>query len=81
MVFDFWELSDVFVALFIILVFGVMFYSWGTMLFLLIFCLWLNPIIKKKYPKGIYLHWPYARLQMNLPGIINPRGKTRQFSD
>jgi hypothetical protein len=81
MVFDFWELSDVFVALFIILIFGVLFYSWGTMFTLLLFCLGLGPIIKRKYPKGIFFHWPYAKLHMDLPGLVNPRGRARRFSD
>lgn len=81
MVFDFWELSDVFVALFIILIFGVLFYSWGTMFTLLILCLGAGPVIKKKYPKGIFFHWPYAVLRMDLPGLTNPRGKERRFSD
>lgn len=80
MVFDFWELSDVFIALFIILIFGVLFYSWGTMFTLLVLCLGLGPVIKKKYPKGIFFHWPYAKCGMELPGLVNPRG-TRRYSD
>lgn len=81
MVFDFWELADVFVALFIILIFGVMFYSWGTMFSLLILCLGAGPAIKKKHPKGIFFHWPYAKLRMSLPGLVNPRGNGRRYSD
>jgi hypothetical protein len=81
MVFDFWELSDVFLALFIILIFGVLFYSWGTMLTLLVLCLGVGPIIKRKYPKGIFFHWPYFKLRMELPGLVNPKGPSRQFSD
>jgi hypothetical protein len=81
MVFDFWELADVFVALFIILIFGVLFYSWGTMFTLLVLCLGAGPVIKRKYPKGIFFHWPYANFWMELPGIMNPRGKIRKFSD
>ena len=81
MVFDFWELSDVFIALFIILIFGVLFYSWGTMFTLLVFCLGAGPVIKKKYPKGIFFHWPYAHIRMELPGLINPRGRSRRYSD
>lgn len=81
MVFDFWELQDVFIGLFIILIFGVLFYSWGTMFTLLLLCLGAGPVIKRKYPKGIFFHWPYARLRMDLPGLINPRGRNRVFSD
>lgn len=80
MVFDFWELSDVFLALFIILIFGVLFYSWGTMFTLLALCLGFGPVIKRKYPKGIFFHWPHTNLRMELPGILNPKG-TRKFSD
>ena len=81
MVFDFWELSDVFIALFVILIFGVLFYSWGTMFTLLTLCLGAGPVVKKKYPKGIFFHWPYAKLCMELPGLLNPRGSQRRYSD
>lgn len=79
-VFDFWELSDVFIALFIILVFGVIFYSWGTMFIFLVFFLGVGPVIKRRNNKGIFLHWPYSRLNMSLPALINPKGK-RIYSD
>ena len=81
MVFDVWEMSDVFIGLFIILIFGVLFYSWGTMFGLLFLCLVAGPAIKKRHPKGIFLHWPYARLHMSLPGLVNPRGTERHYSD
>ena len=81
MVFDIWELGDVFVALFIILIFGVLFYSWGTMFLLLVLCLGAGPVIKKKFPKGIFFHWPYANLRMSLPGLVNPKGPSRRYSD
>ncbi|MBK9324278.1 MAG: hypothetical protein IPM97_15245 [Bdellovibrionaceae bacterium] len=81
MVFDIWELSDVFIALFIILVFGVLFYSWGTMFTLLSLCLGFGPVIKKKYPKGIFFHWPFSRLRMELPGLVNQKSNDRRFSD
>lgn len=80
-VFDFWELSDVFIALFIIMIFGVLFYSWGTMFFLLLLCLGAGPVIKKKHPKGIFFHWPYAVFRMDLPGLVNPKGRERRYSD
>ena len=72
MVFDFWELSDVFLALFIILIFGVLFYSWGTMLTLLVLCLGVGPFIKRKYPKGIFFHWPHKNLRMELAWSCEP---------
>jgi len=79
-VFEFWELSDIFIALFIVLIFGVIFYSWWTMFFLLAFFLGLGPFIKKKNNKGIFLHWLYSRLNMSLPALINPKGK-QKYSD
>lgn len=80
MVFDYFELSDVFIALFILLVFGVLFYSWGIMFLLLFLFLGLGPIIKKQNEKGIFFHWPYNKFGMSLPGLINPKGK-RKYSD
>lgn len=79
-VFDFWELSDVFIGLFIILIFGVVAYSWITMSVLLLLFLVIGPVVKKKNHRGIYLHWPYRHLKMNLPGLINPGGRKR-YSD
>lgn len=80
-VFDFWELQDVFIGLGIILVFGVLFYSWISMFTLLFLFLGLGPVVKRKYPKGIFFHWPYAYLGMDLPGMINPKSKKQTFSD
>lgn len=81
MVFDFWELTDVFIALFIVLLFGVLFYSWLTMFALLTLFLGFGPAIKRKHPRGIFFHWPYAHLRMALPGLVNPRGRVRKYSD
>lgn len=80
MVFDYFELADVFIGLFIILFFGVVLYSWGTMLLLLVLFLGVGPIIKRRNEKGIYLHWPYRHLGMSLPGLINPKSE-RKYSD
>lgn len=79
-IFDFWELSDAFVALLIVLVFGVLFYSWGFMMILLVLALGVGPMIKKKNKPGIFFHWPYRHLWVQLPGILNPRGR-RKYSD
>ena len=78
-VFEFWELSDVFIALyhsnfrshFLLMVDNV--YSAG-------FFLVIGPIIKRRNNRGVFLHWPYSRLNMSLPSLINPKGK-RKFSD
>ena len=80
MIFDFFELSDAFAALFIILVFGVIFYAWGTMCLLLFLVLGIGPVIKRRHEKGIFLHLPYRWLGVNLPGLVNPKHR-RVFSD
>ena len=80
LVFDYWELTDVFAALAVIFVFGVLFYSWGTMLFLLAGVLGIGPAVKRRYPRGIFMHWPFSHLHMSLPGLVNSKG-TRRFSD
>ena len=80
MIFEFWEISDIFIALGVILIFGIIFYSWWTMFFLLLLILGLGPWIKKRNNRGIFLHWPYRHLGMSLPSLINPKGK-RKYSD
>jgi hypothetical protein len=80
MVADFWELSDAFLALFIVLVFGVLAYAWTATALLLLGCLIIVPLIKRRHHRGVFLHWPYRNLGMTLPGLVNPRGR-RKFSD
>lgn len=80
MVFDYFELSEIFVALLILLIFGVVFYSWGLMFFLLLLFLGVGPIVRRRHEKGIFFHWPYKHLRMSLPGMVNPKGN-RKFSD
>jgi hypothetical protein len=80
LIFDFWELSDAFLALAIILIFGVVFYTWGIMFVLLILSLGVVPFIKRRNERGIFFHWPYRKFGLSLPGLVNPRG-TRKFSD
>lgn len=80
LVLEYWEFSDALLALIIILVFGVVFYSWGLMFFLLFICLVIGPIIKKKNKPGIYFHFPYRYFGISLPGMINPMGRNK-YSD
>ncbi|MGE4233055.1 MAG: hypothetical protein AB7F43_06980 [Bacteriovoracia bacterium] len=80
MIMDHFELSDAFAALFIILIFGVLFYSWSLMTLLLVLVLGFGPVIKKRNHKGIFLHWPYRHLGISLPGMINPK-RRRKYSD
>jgi len=79
-IFNMINLGDAFIGLAIILIFGVIFYSWGSMLLLLlIFCVFV-PQIKKKTNKGIFYHWPYKNFNISLPGLVNPEGR-KKFSD
>jgi hypothetical protein len=80
MIMDFWELSDAFAAVLVVLMFGVILYSWGIMSALLLVCLVAVPIIKRSHNRGVFLHWPYRNLWISLPGLLNPRGR-RKFSD
>ena len=80
LIFDFWELSDAFVALAIILLFGVLFSTWGLLVFLLALTLGAGPVIRRRNKPGVFFHYPYRKRLINLPGLINPRGP-RKFSD
>ena len=80
MVLDFFELSDVFIAVAIVMFFGVIMYAWFLMFAALFVALVVLPIIKRKNPKGFLLHWPYKVLGMSLPGLINP-GTRRKYSN
>ena len=79
-IFDYFELSDAFAALAVILVFGVALYSWGLMTLLLVLVLGVGPVIRRRNPKGIFLHWPYRTIGVSLPGFVNP-GSDRRYSD
>ena len=80
MVFDYFELGDAFAVLGIILVFGVLLYTWELMLLGLVVVIGIMPQVRRRNEKGIFLHWPYRRLGMSLPALINPGG-SRRFSD
>lgn len=77
MIFDTWELSEVFVALAEILIFGVVFYEWVPLCILLGITLVGLPYIRKNYNKGMAFHYPYRRFGMHLPGLSNPGGRIR----
>ena len=77
---DIWELSEVLWALAVILIFGILFYSWILMSLGLTLTLIIGPLLKRKYNKGILIHYPYKKFGMNLPQLPNP-GRARHFSD
>ena len=80
MVFDYFELGEVFAALGALLLFGIIIYSWQLMFLSLFVTLGIAPIVRRKNKKGIFFHWPYRHLGMRLPGLVNPRGN-KKFSD
>ena len=80
MVLEFWELSEVFVALALILVFGAIFYQWALLCALLVLALVGLPYVRRNFNRGMIFHWPYRFLGMRLPGILNP-GANRRMSD
>lgn len=80
MVFDYFELGEVMVALLALLVFGIVIYSWHLMFLSLVVTLGVGPALRRKHPKGFFLHWPYRHMGMSLPGLINPTGNKR-YSD
>jgi hypothetical protein len=83
-IFDFWELSEAFAGLFVVLVFGVIFYSWGIMFILLCLVLGAGPVVRSKNHRGIFFHWPYRHWGIQLPGFINPKcgpNGERKYSD
>lgn len=80
MIFDYFELSEAFAALAVIMIFGVIIYSWEIMMLLLLLVLGVGPFIRRRNNKGIFLHWPYRKLGVSLPGFINP-GESRRYSD
>jgi len=80
LVFDYFELTEVFASLLVMLVFGIIFYSWGLMLLFLVVILGIGPQVRRRNKKGIYFHWPYRKFHMTLPGLINPKGR-KKYSD
>ena len=78
--FDVWELSEIFVALFLILVLGVLFYEWFLLCLSLAVTLIGLPYVRRNFNKGMAFHYPYRRLKMHLPGLVNP-GMRRRVSD
>jgi len=78
--FDVWELSEIFVALFLILVLGVLFYEWFLLCVLLAVTLIGLPYVRRNFNKGMAFHYPYRRFGMRLSGLVNP-GAGRRMSD
>ena len=80
LVYDYFELGEVFIALAAMLVFGVIIHSWELMLLSLVAVLGVLPVVRRRNKKGILFHYPYRKLGMRLPGLVNPRGN-KKYSD
>ena len=80
LVYDYFELGEVFVALAAMLVFGIIIHSWKLMLLSLVIVLGVLPAARRRHKKGILFHYPYRQFGMSLPGLINPRG-SKIYSD
>ena len=72
LVFEVWELSEVFVALGLIMVFGVMFYEWLLLCLLIGITLVGLPYVRRNFNRGMEFHYPYRKFGMSLPGLVNP---------
>ena len=77
MLFEIWELSEVFVALGLILILGVLFYEWTLLCILLGITLGGLPYVRRNFNKGMAFHYPYRKFGMQLPGLTNPGGRIR----
>lgn len=80
LIFDHFNLSELFAFILNILFVGVLFDLWLITFLSSIFILGFAPIIRKRSNKGVYLHYPYRHFGFVLPGIINPLGR-KKFSD
>lgn len=70
LVFDYFQLGEVLVALIAVMTFGIVFNSWLLMLLSLVLILGVGPVLRRRNQKGFFLHWPYRYLGMSLPGIV-----------
>jgi hypothetical protein len=80
MVFDYFELGEIITALGCLMLFGIIIYSWTMMFISMGLVLGLGPVIRKRNKKGIFFHWPYRHMRMQLPGLINPV-TSKKYSD
>lgn len=80
MVFDYFELKEMMIAIFVMLLFGIIINSWKLMFLSLFVTLGVLPVVRRRNNKGILLHCPYRYLGMSLPGLVNP-GNHKRYSD
>ncbi len=80
LVFDYFELGEMFVALITLLIFGIIITSWKLIILSLFTTLGVFPVLRRRNTKGYIIHWPYKHFNMNLPGLTNPKGN-KKYSD
>lgn len=80
MILDYWELTDVYAALVILFICGLILAQWTLTLVLFVLVMGLIPSVRRKNEKGFFFHWPYKNLGVPLRGLPNPLKKTR-YSD
>lgn len=80
MVFDYFELGEIFLALGLMMVFGIILSSMSLMFVSMAIILGIGPIVRRRSKKGIFFHYPYRKFGMSLPGLINPKGN-KKYSD
>ena len=80
LVLDYFTLGEVFSSLGAMFFFGVVLYSIPMVFISCVLILGIAPVIRKKNKRGVFLHYPYKRFHMSLPGLVNPKGH-RKYSD
>ena len=81
MIFEIWELTEAFFAMFVILILGVLFNQWLLTAFTVGLLLVLFPWVRANFNKGMVFHFPYAKFGMTLPELPTPKTNNRKVSD
>lgn len=80
LVMDYWELTDVYATLIVVIVGGLIMAQWLLTLIMLVTVLGVVPSVRKNNEKGFLYHWPYKQLGIELRGITNPQRRSA-YSD
>ena len=75
MILDFWDLWDILGMLLTLLFVGVILYSWWMMILMILIQGIVIPSIKKRNHRGVFLHYFYKKLNIELPELVNPKGR------
>ena len=77
MVLESWELWEIFVALFWMVLFGAILSNWLLLFTLVAGTLIGLPYLRRHFNKGKAFHFVYSQFHVPLPGLIRPLGKAR----